>query len=167
MSRTSLAAGAGLLLAAGSLPFLGATPRFVFTNDGLTIDHRPAQALAAAALALGLWLLAAALRRRRAALYGLGALGLAAAAVALDLASFRLTVDGHFVERRALVEDERIAWSEVASVESGPAAVLVRGPAGRAIRIEARAMSGDDRATLDRTIARRVRESRKPATGDH
>ena len=38
MSRNSLAAGAGLLLVAGSLPFLGAAPRFVFTNDGLTLD---------------------------------------------------------------------------------------------------------------------------------
>jgi hypothetical protein len=167
MSRISLAAGAGILLVAGSLPFLGAAPRFVFTNDGLTIDHRPAQALAAGALALGLWLLAGVLRRRRAALYALVALGLGAATVALDLASFRLTVDGHFVDRRALVEAERIAWSEVASVESGPAAVLVRGPGERAIRIEARAMTPDDRATLDRTIARRVRESRKPTTGDH
>ncbi|MGE0454703.1 MAG: hypothetical protein AB7O37_10650 [Vicinamibacteria bacterium] len=167
MSRTSLAAGAGALLAAGSLPFLGAAPRFAFSNDGLTIDHRPAEALAAAALALGLWLLASALRRRRAACYALGALGLGAAGVALDLASFRLTVDGHFVERRALLEGERIAWSDVASVESGPAAVLVRGPGDRAIRIEARAMTPDDRATLDRAIARRIRESRKPTTGDH
>jgi hypothetical protein len=164
VTRERWLAAAGVVAVLASAPFLGAAPRVVFTNEGLVIDHPGRQAGAAAGLAGGLLLLGLGLRPRFVRFALLGAAG-GGIALAGQLGVSRLAAGKDGLESRGLLSRERIGWGEVVGVDTGPAAILVRGPSQRAIRIESRAMSPQDRAMLERMIARRVREAsdRAPA----
>jgi len=143
----------GLLVAWGPL-------RAVWLNAGLRIDYpwpRGASALVAAGGAGGL-----------AALARPGALRLLAAAVSIvlgllgaGLLLYRLeALDEGLVERR-LLGTVRLAWSDVTGVQTEPEALLVAGAATR-VRIDTTQLSPDQRASLERTIARRLREASAP-----
>ncbi len=158
LRRAALAAAlatlvGGLLVAWGPL-------RAVWLNAGLRIDYpwpRGASALVAAGGAGGL-----------AALARPGALRLLAAAVSIvlgllgaGLLLYRLeALDEGLVERR-LLGTVRLAWSDVTGVQTEPEALLVAGAATR-VRIDTTQLSPDQRASLERTIARRLREASAP-----
>jgi hypothetical protein len=141
---------AGLLLAFGPL-------RAVWLNAGLRIDYpwpRGASALVAAGGAAGL----AALTRPRALRFLAAALSIVLGLVGAGLLLYRLeALDEGLVERR-LLGTVRLAWSDVTAVQTEPEALLVAGAATR-VRIDTTQLSPDQRASLERTIARRVREA--------
>ena len=140
----------GLLLALGPL-------RAVWLNAGLRIDYpwpRGASALLAAGGAAGL----AALTRPRALRFLAAALSIVLGLVGAGLLLYRLeALDEGLVERR-LLGTVRLAWSDVTAVQTEPEALLVAGAATR-VRIDTTQLSPDQRASLERTIARRVREA--------
>ncbi len=140
----------GLLLAFGPL-------RAVWLNAGLRIDYpwpRGASALVAAGGAAGL----AALTRPRALRFLAAALSIVLGLVGAGLLLYRLeALDEGLVERR-LLGTVRLAWSDVTAVQTEPEALLVAGAATR-VRIDTTQLSPDQRASLERTIARRVREA--------
>jgi hypothetical protein len=140
----------GLLLALGPL-------RAVWLNAGLRIDYpwpRGASALVAAGGAAGL----AALTRPRALRFLAAALSIVLGLVGAGLLLYRLeALDEGLVERR-LLGTVRLAWSDVTAVQTEPEALLVAGAATR-VRIDTTQLSPDQRASLERTIARRVREA--------
>jgi len=140
----------GLLLAFGPL-------RAVWLNAGLRIDYpwpRGASALLAAGGAAGL----AALTRPRALRFLAAALSIVLGLVGAGLLLYRLeALDEGLVERR-LLGTVRLAWSDVTAVQTEPEALLVAGAATR-VRIDTTQLSPDQRASLERTIARRVREA--------
>jgi hypothetical protein len=140
----------GLLLAIGPL-------RAVWLNAGLRIDYpwpRGASALVAAGGAAGLAVLA----RPRALRLLAAALSVVLGLVGAGLLLYRLeALDEGLVERR-LLGTVRLAWSDVTAVQTEPEALLVAGAATR-VRIDTTQLSPDQRAGLERTIARRVREA--------
>jgi hypothetical protein len=153
---------AGLVLVAG-VPWALGPPHAVWLNAGLRIDYAWHRSVAALAAAGGAWTLAALLRqnflRMLAALLGAAALILAGA-----LLFYRLEALETGLRERGLLGTTELPWTAVASVQQEPNALAVRDASGRLIRIDTAVLTPDQRASLERTIARRVREatSKKP-----
>jgi hypothetical protein len=67
--------------------------------------------------------------------------------------------DASALSARTLTETSRIAWPEVRQVHSDTEALQVTGFGDARIRIGISDLRAHDRATLERTISRRVQES--------
>ena len=92
---------------------------------------------------------------------GLAALGLAARAG--DRAVYRLEAQAAGLRQRTLLSSRALDWSQVSHMESPLQAILVRDRSGAVIEIPASHLRPEDRATLERTLARRIRESQTPS----
>jgi hypothetical protein len=152
------------LLAAGAIVFVAGAyasqgpPRLTLLNAGLSVQHgwqHPAGALAAAA---GTALLAAVSPRRWARIVFI-ALGVLSVLVAIHLVVYRVDADQTGLASRGLFGRTRIPWAEVAGVDGDAGLVVVTGKDQQEIRVDTADFRPDQRATLDRTIARRVRET--------
>ena len=152
------------LLAAGAIVFVAGAyvsqgpPLLTLLNAGLSVQHpwrHPAGAVIAAA---GTILLAAASPRRWARLMFHG-LGLISLLVAIHLFAYRIDADQAGLASRGLLGRTRIPWGEVAGVDGDAGLVVVTSKDQRKISVDTADFRPDQRATLDRTIARRVRES--------
>ena len=131
-------------------------PRLTLLNTDVHIAYpwyRPGAALLAAAAAAG----AAVFLRRwwGRALASLFALLTVLAAT--HLALYRVRAGDEGLEARTLLGTERVAWPAVARVETAPGLLLLTGTDGRKVRVDTTDFRAEDRATLDRTIARRLR----------
>lgn len=153
-----------VVLALGSLLFLSglalvgvSTPRFVWLNAGPSIEYpwsAPAAAsLAAVGAAIG------ALRLERGPRWLAAAASIAAVGVALHLLRFRISAQEAGLSERGLAGTRTLAWRDVGRVESGSRWLVLWGPGELQVRIDTASFAGEDRARLDRTIARRVREA--------
>jgi len=91
---------------------------------------------------------------------GLAVLGLAARAG--DRALYRLHVEATGLRQRTLLGSSALDWSQVSQVAGSVQAILVRDKAGAVIEIPAPPLRPEDRATLERTLSRRIRESSEP-----
>jgi hypothetical protein len=133
-------------------------PRLTLLNAGLSVQHgwrHPAGALAAAA---GAALLATVSPRRWARVIFI-ALAAVSVAVAIHLVVYRVDADQSGLASRGLLGRTRIPWGDVAGVDGDAGLVVVTGKDQSRIRVDTADFRPDQRATLDRTIARRVRES--------
>lgn len=154
-ARIALVAAGVLLAAAGTRGALLA-PRVTLHNAAVSIDH-PWPAVAGwAALAAVPVLVALATRSRalRAALV------LACAVVLLQawhVAVYRLEAGPTLLEERQAFARMTIPWNQVAQVDSREKEIAVWGP-GTQILIDTKRFSADQRAIIDRTIARHLRE---------
>jgi hypothetical protein len=157
------------LLALGAIVFVAGAyasqgpPRLTLLNAGLSVQHgwqHPVGALAAAAGAV----LAAAVSPRRWAKAIFVALGILSVLVAIHLFLYRVDADQSGLASRGLFGGTRIPWGEVAGVDGDASQVVVAGKDQSRIRVDTTDFRPDQRATLDRTIARRVRET--PSTKD-
>jgi hypothetical protein len=131
-------------------------PRLTLLNADLHIAYpwpRGAAALAAAAAAGGI----AVILRRRAARLAAGAFALAAALAAAHLLLYRVRAGADALEARGLLGVDRLAWASITEVRTGPGLLLVSGSGGQRLRVDTTDFRAEDRATLDRTIARRLR----------
>jgi len=113
--------------------------------------------LVAAGGALGLCILA----RPRPLRLLAAALSIVLGLVGAGLLLYRLEALAEGLVERRLLGTVRLAWSEVTAVQTQPEALLVSGAATR-VRIDTQQLSPDQRASLERTIARRVREASAP-----
>src|SRR5262245_12542700 len=157
---TSVAAG--LLLAAGGALWSLGSPRITLLNSGLLLDRPPAQGLACLLAAVGAVLLAAAVTR--AWLRAAGAL-IAAAAVLFAAQGFRYRIGAGAaaLSARGLVSTTRIPWSQVQHVEQGDQGLVVWGTGESQIRLETGSFTPEQRAMLERTVARRLKEGKEAA----
>jgi hypothetical protein len=131
-------------------------PRLTLLNADLHIAYpwpRGAAALASAAAAGGI----AVILRRRAARLAAGAFALAAALAAAHLLLYRVRAGADALEARGLLGVNRLAWASITEVRTGPGLLLVSGSGGQRLRVDTTDFRAEDRATLDRTIARRLR----------
>jgi PH (Pleckstrin Homology) domain-containing protein len=155
-ARSAALAAASAVVLAGLVLAFG-PPRAVWLNAGLRIEYpwtRGAAALGAALGASGLAVLA----HRRALRALAAALASAAALAGAGLLLYRLeALDDGLAERR-LTGSSRVAWSEVASVRPEGEALVVSSPQAR-LRIDTGGFTPEQKAGLERTIARRVREA--------
>jgi hypothetical protein len=132
-------------------------PRFTWLNNGVRIEY-PTAALAWALLAaVGASAAAATLGRRSRPWLSLVAV--LALGYALGLARYRVAIEDAAIGERGLLGSRTLAWKDVSRVESGSRRVVVWGRDEEQIRIDASGFAGEDRARLDRTLSRRVREN--------
>jgi hypothetical protein len=131
-------------------------PRVTLLNSAVSIDHPwPAAvgwlAIAAAPILLGV---AAAPRVLRVLLILAGLLVLVQA---WHVAVYRLEAGPAVLDEKQALARLSIPWTQVTRVESGLTQISVFGPSSQ-ILIDTSRFSPEQRATLDRTIARRLRE---------
>jgi hypothetical protein len=162
LRRACLALGLALL-AGGVVAGLG-NPRLTMVNTGLQVEYPRAQALALLGAALGLALTAWALPRSWTKTRWIAwAAALFAATAGVGRAYYRLEAAEAGLSDRRLLGSTRIDWSEVRRVDNGAALVLVWGGGDSQVRVETTGLTPDQRAMLDRTISRHVREAQEKA----
>jgi hypothetical protein len=145
-----------VLLLAGLLFALG-PPHVTWLNAGLRIEHPWRQGAFALASAAGAATLAALLRPRWLRAVA-GLLAAATAALGVSLLVYRVDVAGEGLTERRLRGTVRLAWADVVSVENRPEVLAVVGPSDRRVQIDVGRLTLADRAALERTISRRVRD---------
>jgi hypothetical protein len=156
-ARTAVRVALLALAAAGAVVALG-SPRFTWENAGLRVEHPlhqgSAALLGAAALAgaaLSGW-------SRAVATAGL-AVTAALALLGVHRLAWRVEAVEPGLGERTIAGWTRVAWADVERVDPGPGVLRVRARDGREIAVGTRAFSAADRTRLERTIARRVRET--------
>jgi PH (Pleckstrin Homology) domain-containing protein len=138
-------------------------PKLSLVNAGLTVAYPTARGLSALAGAVALAL--ALLVRIRWVQVVAAVLAVATAAVGLHILRYRVVADASGLTTRSLASTRFLRWSAVARVEAGPGLVLLTSGDGFRVRVDTTDFSADQRAALDRTIARRLREGDRSATG--
>ena len=131
-------------------------PRVTLSNTALSIDHPWPVPAGWAAIAVAPLLLAVAVRSR----LGRTALGLAALVLlvqAWHAAVYRLQAGATVLEEKQALARLSIPWNQVTQVDSRPQEIAVWGPTSQ-ILIDTARFSPEQRATIDRTIARHLRE---------
>jgi hypothetical protein len=155
LRKTLLSAVLALVLGVpGALLAIG-PPRLTLLNAALRIDHPLQHGLGALLVCAGLVVLVV-LVGRPWARFGLGALAAAALFVAADRLGYALEIDDAGLAASSLLGRSVVSWREVSRVETGAAAVVVWGGPERQIRVDTSAFRPEQRATLERAIARRV-----------
>jgi len=155
---TTRRAAVPALLAAsvvGAVASMG-SPRLTLLNADLHIAYpwtRGVAALACAAAAAGLALTV----RMRWARVAAGAFAVAAALAGAHLLRYRVRAGADGIESRGLLGVDRLAWSAIGQVQTGPGLLLLTGSGGESVRVDTTDFRAEDRAALDRTIARRLR----------
>jgi len=146
-----------IFVVAGAFVSMG-PPRLTLTNAGLSVEYPWFRGAGALVAAFGAALLALAVRRRwpRVAAGALAALGLA---VGVHLLAYRLEADAAGLSARGLSGSRAVAWPAVSRVEGGPGAIVVVGTDETRIEVDTTDFRPEQRASLERTIARRVRDS--------
>jgi hypothetical protein len=150
-------AGVVLLLAASALS-LAISPRFTWLNSGLLVAYPARSAAWALAAAAGAAVAGLALTRS-----ALRTLAFALAVIAIGFAGqrfrYRLVAENAGLSEQSLFGSTVFPWKDVTRVESGSQRIVVWGRGEDQIRIEVGSFPAEDRARLDRTLARRVREN--------
>jgi hypothetical protein len=145
---------AAALVAGGAFLSYG-PPRLVALNAALRVEYAWPRVLGAATVAAGGLVLLAAGRRRW--LWALSAVLFAGGlAAGLHLLRYRVEADDGGLSARALLGTSRLGWTEVERVETGPGLLVVTGR-GRTVRVDTTDFRPEQRAALERTVARRLR----------
>ena len=149
-------AAIGVLAAAAWL--IRAPMRITLINATLRIDDPWTRAAAWALLGLGLATLAVALPARRVTRRLLAACAMLTLGVAGATVSTWLEARPDVLTARRWFLLTTIPWNEVSRVDSWRDAVVVWSASGARVVIDARRLDAQQRAVLERTIARHVRE---------
>jgi hypothetical protein len=142
---------AGALLSAGP-------PELTLRNDSLRIDYALAHAggalLAAAGAGFAAWY-----APRRALRLVFASVAVLATGVSIHLAAYRVEVGADEIRTSGLFDSGRIAWTNVTRVDAGPGVIIVfEGTAAR-VHIDTTDYRPEQRASLERTLTRRARET--------
>jgi hypothetical protein len=160
--RLAVVAAAAAALAGFLLVFLTA-PRLTVLNEGFRLEYGWVAITGAALAAIGAIALAALLPAVPAR--GMCAfLAVIAVVLGVQRGAWQIGADRAALSARTLTDTSRIAWPEVRQVHSDPDALQVTGFGDATIRIGISGLRPHDRATLERTISRRVQESAPSAT---
>jgi hypothetical protein len=163
VTRRLATIAAALAAAAGFVPVLLASPRLTVLNEGFRLEYGWLALAGAALAAVGSIALAAVVRSVPARV-GCALLAVAAVVVGVQRGAWQVGADRAALSARSLTDTSRIAWPEVRQVHSDTEELQVSGFGDTAIRIRISGLRPHDRATLERTISRRVQES-APAAG--
>jgi len=150
------------LAAAAVLPVALRSPRLTLLNAALRIDYGWVVGTAALAAALLLAAAAALVPRPWArAVLVVGAV--AVAGVGSARLRYRLDIEPDGLNSRELTGTTLVPWGEVTHVDRGTEALVVWGRGDAQIRVDTASFEGDQRAALERALARRIIESTKAA----
>ena len=157
-ARSRLLLTACLLVSGACLLASRGTLRLTWTNDGVEAAFPWLTLALASAAALGLAPALAVVSRPAArVVLILALLGLATRAA--DRAIYRLQANAAGLEQRGLAGSVSVSWGDVSGVESPSDGIRVRSREGATVEIPTARLRAEDRATLERTFARRIRES--------
>ena len=160
-ARWISALGLGLA-AAAVLPVALRSPRLTLLNAALRIDYGWVVGTAALAAALLLAAAAALVPHPWArAVLVVGAV--AVAGVGSARLRYRLDIEPDGLNSRELTGTTLVPWGEVTHVDRGTEALVVWGRGDAQIRVDTASFEGDQRAALERALARRIIESTKAA----
>jgi len=163
MVRRRLILGTGVVLIAVGAFLSAGPPTLVLLNASLRLQYPWTRGCGALVAGAGALALTAVFSRLAFRLIG-GVAAIAAFMVALHLFRYRLdATPGGLVSRDAL-GTKVIGWKEIRSVDRGPDLMLITGPGEARIRVDTTDFAPEQRASLERTIARHVGEAggRKP-----
>jgi len=160
-ARWLSALGLGLA-AAAVLPVALRSPRLTLLNAALRIDYGWGVGTAALASAV-LLAAAAALVPRRWARAALVVGAIAIAGVGSARLRYRLDIEPSGLNSRELTGTTLVPWGEVTHVDRGTEALVVWGRGDSQIRVDTASFEGDQRAAVERALARRIIESTKAA----
>jgi Bacterial PH domain len=147
---------AALLAAVVACAFLSmGAPRLTLQNADLHIAYPWPRATAALGSALAAAGMALVLQRTWARVLA-GAFAVAAVLATAHLLLYRVQASAEGIEARTLLGSDRLAWRTITQVETGPGLLLIRGGGGERLRVDTTDFRAEDRAALDRTIARRL-----------
>ena len=153
-----LGALAAVAVLAAAAWLIRAPMRITLVNTTLRIDDPWTRAAAFALAGLALAALAMTLPARRAMRALLGASAVVTLAVAAATASTWLEARPEILVARRWFLLTTIPWNEVSRVDSWRDAVVVWSASGARVVIDARRLDAQQRAVLERTIARHVAE---------
>jgi len=142
-------------------PFALTPPRVLWRNAGPSVEYPLAAwggALAAALALAGLCRSLPKGRSRALALVPAAALALWSA----QLFAYRLAATEAGLAQRSLAGSFSVAWREVTGVDLEAGRIRVHGPNGT-LEVPSRRIGPEDRARLERTISRGVREAAEAA----
>jgi len=134
------------------------SPVLTLLNDSLRISYPWPRAAAAFFAAGGAAVLAASLPKRWLRLCA-GTLAVVAVGSATHLLAYRVEAGDRAIEASGLLSQERLAWADVSRVEAGPGVLVIFQGAEVRVRVDTVDYSAEQRASLERTITRRVREA--------
>jgi hypothetical protein len=148
--------------AAAVLPVALRSPRLTLLNAALRIDY--GWAVGAAALGAAVLLAAAAtIAPRRWAQAALVLFSVTVAGVGGARLRYRLEIQPDGLNSRELTGSTLVPWGEVTHVDRGTEALVIWGRGDTQIRVDTASFEGDQRAALERALARRIIESTKSA----
>jgi hypothetical protein len=124
----------------------------------VSVEHPWFHGAGALAAAAGAALLAWTLQKRwpRVAAGVLAALGVV---VGIHLLAYRLEADADGISSQGISARRTLAWPTVSRVEGGPGTIVVVGTDESRIEIDTTDFRPEQRASLERTIARRIKDS--------
>lgn len=152
--QQALTAAGGLAFGAG-LAFSFGPPRLTLLNDALRIDYPPARVAAVGVALAGALVAAAALTRRWPRLLALG-VAMGALVGVVERASYRMDARKDALVARRFFVETAVPWRAVRKVEPSEAALTVWTLEERAVQIDTSEFRPEQRAALERAIARHV-----------
>jgi hypothetical protein len=156
--RLLIGAGGSLLVAFG-LFFAFAVPRLTLVNASLVLRYPIASSAGLLVAATGLAIAGLALRVRVLRVIIL-TMGLCVLLWGVDRYLFQLEAGTSGLSQDGLFGRTTVAWVDVKRVEPGSSIIVVWGKGDAQIRVSTDSLAADDRAVVERTIARHVREAR-------
>jgi hypothetical protein len=147
-----------VLSACAAIAYLVCPARLTASNDGLIIDCGRPYAVLLGVAALGLLAAALLTPDRRVRWVGVG-LTLLAGVALLEILSYRVTAGRDDLRLRRAFVRARLPWRQLAHSQPAGSALSITGTVGRTLRVELARLSTEQRAALERAIARRVWES--------
>jgi hypothetical protein len=158
--RLALAVAGLAALVAGAWLSAGA-PRLTLLNAALRIDYPWKNGAGALVCALGVGALAALATKPVLRRIGLVA-ALGPLLLAIHLFVWRLEVKAPGLEFRGLLGSTTVAWPDVARIDLEAGAIVVGAKNGTTVRIDTTDFAADQRASVERTLARHVQEHGGP-----
>jgi hypothetical protein len=158
VSRRVATVAAAVVAAAGAVLVFLASPRLTVLNEGFRLEYGWMAVAGAAVAAVGAIGLAAVVRPTPARA-ACALLAVVAVVLGVQRGAWQVGADRTSISARTLTDTSRIAWTEVRQVHSDPEALQVNGFGDTRIRIGISGLRPHDRATLERTISRRVQET--------
>jgi Bacterial PH domain len=161
--RCVILAVAGMAVAAGAIGAWRSTPRLTLSNTGLRIDHPTAIALYALLAAAGALAILVTLKHRGRGRHALAIVAAIAVVAFLGLAAaraaFQVEVGRERLAVRGLTGSREIPWADVTRVDTNSLELKLESRGRPSLRLAMGALSPEQRASLERAIARHVSEA--------
>jgi hypothetical protein len=158
MTRRPILVVLGVVLVVGGGVLSVGPPQLVLLNTSLVLEYPWTRGAGALVATVGVILGSGAIGSVGLRLL-CGALAVAPLLVSLHLFLYRLEATDTGLVSRGVLGSTAIGWREVQNVERGTDLLLIAGPGTARIRVDTTDFEPEQRASLERTISRRVKET--------